>query len=293
MIVNAANLAGIYKSFSTIFNKAFTEAENQWSIVAMFSPSEGRSLDYKWLGNFPKLREWIGERVVKSLEGFHYELTNKPYEGTVAVDRDDIADDQIGVYSPMVSEMGRSAKVHPDEMIFSLLANGNSTTCFDGQKFFSTTHKVAGSNVSNWGAGSSNIWALLDCTRAIKPFIYQGRTGPQLIQMDDPRTSEHVFMKKEYLYGVDYRGSFGVGLWQLAYGSKQTLNATQYAAARKAMLSFKNDEGAPLGIKPSHLIVGPANEEAGREILLAERNDAGATNVWRNSAELIVVPWLD
>jgi phage major head subunit gpT-like protein len=43
---------------------------------------------------------------------------------------------------------------------------------------------------------------------------------------------------------------------------------------------------------PRLLIVPPALEAAGLEILNAERDAAGATNVWRGTAELLVVPWL-
>ena len=43
---------------------------------------------------------------------------------------------------------------------------------------------------------------------------------------------------------------------------------------------------------PTHLVVPPALREAGLAILNAERDAAGATNVWRGAATLLVVPWL-
>ncbi|MCE5243698.1 MAG: Mu-like prophage major head subunit gpT family protein, partial [Desulfobacteraceae bacterium] len=64
MIVNQSNLAGIYKSFNTLFNQAFDAAPSQWPLVAMEVPSTGRSVDYKWLGDFPMLREWVGDRLI-------------------------------------------------------------------------------------------------------------------------------------------------------------------------------------------------------------------------------------
>ena len=95
MIVNQATLQGIYKSFSTIFREAFDGAPTMWEQVAMRAPSAGRSVDYKWLGDFPMMKEWVGERAIKDLSGFSYEIVNKNYEATIEVDRDDIEDDQI------------------------------------------------------------------------------------------------------------------------------------------------------------------------------------------------------
>ena len=291
MIINQAALSGIYKTFSTIFNQALEIAKSQVDLVAMRVPSTGRSVDYKWLGTFPNMREWLGDRVIKDLSGFHYELLNKSYESTIEVDRDDIMDDQIGVYTPMIQGLAQAAKIHPDILAFALLAAGFNTKCFDGQYFFDTDHEVAGASVSNTGGGSGTGWYLMDLSRPIKPIILQMRKAPEFVAMDKP-DDENAFMRKKYRYGVDDRKNVGFGLWQLAYGSKQTLDATAYSAARAAMMSFTNDEGAPLGIMPTHLVVPPTLESAGRTVLEAEKNANGSSNVWYHTAQLVVVPWL-
>ncbi|NLT24762.1 MAG: hypothetical protein GXX82_17090 [Syntrophorhabdus sp.] len=291
MIINQAALSGIYKTFSTIFNQALEVAKSQVELVAMRVPSTGRSVDYKWLGTFPNMHEWLGDRVIKDLSGFHYELLNKAYESTIEVDRDDIMDDQIGVYTPMIQGLAQAAKIHPDILAFALLAAGFNTKCFDGQYFFDTDHEVAGASVSNTGGGSGTGWYLMDLSRPIKPIILQMRKAPEFVAMDKP-DDENAFMRKKYRYGVDDRKNVGYGLWQLAYGSMQTLDTTAYAAARAAMMSFTNDEGAPLGIMPTHLVVPPTLESAGRTVLEAEKNANGSSNVWYHTAELVVVPWL-
>lgn len=294
MIVNQANLAGIYKTFNTVFNNALDMVTNMWPLVAMETPSTGRSVDYKWLGEFPMMREWLGDRVIKDLSGYHYEITNKDYEATVEVDRNDIEDDQIGVYTPMIQGLANAAKVHPDILVFALLAAGFDTTCFDGQYFFDVDHPVNGASVSNYGGGSGAAWYLLDLSRPIKPLILQIRKRPQFVAMDRP-DDENVFMRKKFRYGVDDRKNVGFGLWQLAYGSKQTLDTTYYPAARTAMMSLKRDDGdgnTPLGIMPTHLIVGASNEAAGKALVEAQFTTAGASNVWYNSAKLVVCPWL-
>jgi phage major head subunit gpT-like protein len=292
MIVNQAALAGIYKSFSTIFNEAFDQAPSQWPLVAMEAPSAGRSVDYKWLGDFPTMSEWLGDRAIKDLSGFHYEITNKDYEATVEVDRNDIEDDQIGVYSPLIRQIGISAKSHPDILVWGLLAAGWATKCFDDQYFFSDAHPVGNGTADNNGGGSGTPWYLMDLSKGIKPIILQIRKRPEFVAMDRP-DDENVFMRKKFRYGVDDRKNVGYGLWQLCYGSKQTLDATYYAAARAAMMAYTKDDGVTkLGIVPTHLIHGPTGEAAARALIDNEFNAAGASNPWYKSVERVLVPWL-
>lgn len=291
MLVNSAALASIYRSFKVAFNKAFDESDIYWKDVATKVPSTTKQNDYAWIGKFPRLKEWVGERNVKQLAAHGYSIKNKSFESTVAVDRDDIEDDDYGIYKPMVSEMGKSAKEHPDLLIFKLLKEGFERQCYDGQYFFDTDHKVNGESISNTGGGTGTPWFLLDVTHALKPLIFQERKKPEFVaktKVDD----DHVFMNKEYLYGVDYRGNVGYGFWQMAYGSKQDLTPDNYEAARSAMMEFKDEDGTPLNIKPTLLVVPPSLEGAAKEILESDRDANGATNKWKGTAEVLVVPYL-
>jgi phage major head subunit gpT-like protein len=114
----------------------------------------------------------------------------------------------------------------------------------------------------------------------------------------DRQDDEHAFMRKKLRYGVDYRGAAAFGLWQLAYASKETLNSTNYASARTAMMSVQNADGRPLGLKPNLLLVPPSLEAEAREILQAQfiigdpTSGGAKTNVWQGTADLLVVPEL-
>ena len=141
MIVNSAALQSIFKGFKVLFNAAFADAKPLYEKVATVVPSSTKIEEYGWLGTFPRLREWIGERVINSLAAHGFTIKNKSFEATIEVDRDDIEDDSYGVYTPMVQELGRSAATHPDEIVFALLPAGFATPCYDGQYFFDTDHK--------------------------------------------------------------------------------------------------------------------------------------------------------
>ena len=285
----------MYIALNTIFNAAFEGSPSFHEQIAMVVPSNSRVNDYKFMLQFPMLQEWIGDRQIRSLAASNFQIVNRDYEATVEVDRNDIEDDQLGVYNPIVAELGRAAKQHPDFLMAKLLSEGFATACYDGKAFFATDHPVGSGIQSNYGGGSGTAWYLLDTTRAIRALIFQRRSMPQLVRQDRP-DDENYFMRKKFRYGVDYRGAAGYGLWQMAYGSKDTLNPTNYAAARAAMMGFSNEEGTPLGIRPNLLVVPPALESQGKEILMADllgiTGEGSKTNIWKGTAELLVVPWL-
>lgn len=294
MIVNRANLNDLFVGFNAAFREGFGRAQSDHAAVAMSVPSSSAEEHYAWLGQVPKLREWLGERQVEQMASHDYRIKNKKYEVTVAVKRDEIDDDRYGVYAPMMSEMGYGAATHPDELVFNLLKNGFSTPCYDGQFFFDADHPVGRQNkvsVSNSGGGAGAPWILMDTSRMLKPIIWQTRRPYDfraLNKLDD----DHVFKTDEFLYGTDARVNVGFGLWQLAFGSKQTLDASAFNAAYAALQNFASDEGRPLGIRPTLLVVTPANRAAALEIVKAERNAAGATNINQNAVNILVTPWL-
>jgi phage major head subunit gpT-like protein len=290
MIINGSNLKLLQQGFNTLFNNAFTEAQSDFDKIAMIVNSTGSAENYGWMGKTTQFREWLGDRVIQNLSSSDFSIKNRSFEDTVGVDRDDIEDDRYGVYSPLFQQLGQDAKVHPDTLIFDLLKNGFTNTCFDGQYFFDTDHPVGTGTTSNHGGGSSTPWFLLDVSKAIRPFIFQKRRDYQFVAMDQAN-DEQVFNKKLYRYGSDARVNAGYGLWQMAYGSKQTLDVTNYAAARAAMSSVKSDAGKPLNIRPTLLVVPPSLEGAALQILNAEMV-GNNTNVYRGTAGLLVTPWL-
>lgn len=291
MLINRENLNAMYNGFKMDFAKAFAGVMPDWSKVATLVPSSAKTENYGWLSEFPRLREWVGDRQIKSIAASGYQITNRKFESSIGVPRDDIDDDTYGQFGVLFQEMGYAAATHPDELVFALLAAGFTTNCFDGQYFFDTDHPVAGGTVSNHGGGAGTPWFLLDTSRPLKPLIFQKRREYALKAMTDAN-DEAVFMRDEYRYGVDARGNVGFGFWQMAFGSKVTLDATGYAAARTAMQSFKSDEGRPLGIKPNLLVVPPSLEAAAFAVVQAEKLANGADNPHYNTAQVIVVPWL-
>ena len=295
MILNTANLASLFTGYKANFQSAFMQATPDWPTVATEVPSSTETNLYAWLGQFPRLREWLGDRIVKNISTSNYSVTNKQFEATVGVPIPKIKDDTYGVFAPLMSEMGYAAKLHPDEILFAMLLAGHTGLCYDGQGFFDTDHPVVVSGAvttsSNYDAtGGGNMWCLMDTKRPIKPLIYQNRE-PYNFQTFTQPGSEHVFKRNEYLYGVDARMAGAYGLWQLAYASLNTLNATNFDAAVTAMMSFKSDEDRPLGIRPNLLVVGPSNRAAARSLIETQFTSTGASNPNYKEVDVLVSPY--
>lgn len=296
-VINGALLSSMFQGFNVLYNKGLQSAPGLHRDLAMVVPSSGEKETYGWLGAVPGLREWIGDRVIHSIALQGYQITNRKFESTLGVPREKIEDDTYGIFGPLFEKMGADAAKHPNQLIFDLLAAGFATTCYDGQYFFDTDHPVGGvgdeavASVSNTGGGSGTPWFLLDCGQAIKPMVFQERV-PYTMTRLDREDDDNVFFRDEVLYGIRARCNAGYGLWQLAYASKQTLDSANYALARKAMQEMKADNGRPLNIQPTHLIVPPALEEAGLQLLNAATGASGASNVWHGTAKLVVSPHL-
>lgn len=299
-MITPALLQSLFTGFKKNFEDAKSEAPAQYTKIATVIKSTTKSNTYGWLGKFPNLRKWVGDRVIESMKAHGYQIVNEDFEATVGVDRNDIEDDELGIYAPMFAEMGRSAGIHPDELCFGLLGAGFTTPCYDGQYFFDTDHPVypkadgtgtpvMTANVVVDAGYQGEPWFLLDTSRALKPVIFQDRKSPQLIAMtkiDD----EAVFTRKEFRYGVDCRDAAGFGFWQLAFANKRALTPDNLWDSFSKMREFQADGGRKLGVKATMLVVPPSLEKQATQML--ERELSSSSNELKGKLELVVADYL-
>lgn len=296
MQINQQNLRAMFTGYRTAFQNAFAGIRPDFDPFTMPVPSVNGTEDYGWLGKSTAFREWIGDRVIQNLVLHDYSIKNKTFENTVGVNREAIEDDSYGLFTPLMGQLGQDSAEHPAELIYSLLSAGFTGKCYDGQNFFDTDHPVTDKlgkevSVSNFQGGSGTPWFLMDTTRIMKPMILQKRKNYNFVAMQS-ETDENVFMRKEYVYGVDARLNAGYGLWQLAQASRETLDATSFNELYADMMSMEGDRGKKLGIRPKLLVVPPSLRAQALEVVKAERNAAGATNINRDVVDVLVTPWL-
>jgi phage major head subunit gpT-like protein len=290
-------LIALSQGFNATFKQGFGSVTPTYSQVAMTIPSSSNAENYGWLKDLPGMREWVGQRVILNLESTAAQLVNKKWEHTIGVKRDDIEDDRLGIYTAILQQQGEIAARHPDDLVWSLLVTGFTVPGFDGQPFFDADHlgyDAKGKEVSwsNVQAGNGAPWFLADLSRNfMKPLIFQSRQAARFVHKTDPK-DDNVFLNDTFLYGVDARYVAGFGFHQLIVGSQSDLTPDNYQAARRSLMGQHRPDGSALPIRPTHLIIGGANEAKALKLLNAELIDGGDSNIWRGTATLLQSPYL-
>lgn len=151
MVLNRDTLNALSRSFRALVLEAREGYQPLWPRIAAEVPSETRANYYAWLESLPEVRRWVGERQVQNLAAQTYAIENERFEMTVAVARDDIEDDQIGLYTPLFRQLGIKAAEHDDKLIFNLLKEGFTAKAYDGKPFFANDHKIGKRTFSNRG----------------------------------------------------------------------------------------------------------------------------------------------
>ena len=166
LLVNQASLNSIFTGLKTIFNNALKATPGQWQATAMEVPSSSAGEDYAWLSRFPKFRKWIGDKVVKNIEAGKYYKANEDWETTIAVKRNDIEDDRLGLYNNQALGAGEAAGELNDIIVDDLKNNAFTQTGIDGQYFYDIDHPVKQPDGGVVSVSNTNTKALSAATQA-------------------------------------------------------------------------------------------------------------------------------
>ncbi len=294
MTITTDQLRNLSTGLSASYQKGLGAATPQYTKIATVLPSSASGEDYGFLGAWPAIAEWIGDRQLATLAEHGYTIMNKKFEASIKVAKDKVEDDLVGQYGLMAETIGQDTAMFPDKLSFSLLPQGFSSLCYDGQNFFDTDHPIAEVATSNVigdpDADTGEPWFLLDCSRPLKPIVFQNRRNFEFKALDD-MNSDHVVLNDEFIYATDGRCNAGFGFWQMAVGSKGPLTKATLNEARKLMRSFTNDNEVPLGSKGTVLVVGGDNEALAEDLLLKSET-ADGTNTLYKKFELVVSEYI-
>jgi len=140
MALDTAKATVTLRTLTKKFDNRVASATPFYPNVCTIVDSDGYDEAYGMLGNMPGIREWLGDRQFKELRAANFSIVNKHWESSLLIKKTDIADDRMGMYGPLMEQLGVEAAYHPDELFFTTLVNGASEACFDGQNFFDTDH---------------------------------------------------------------------------------------------------------------------------------------------------------
>ncbi len=140
MAHDTASEVAVMRGLTRKFTLAFNDTGVFYPSICTIAPSGGEDEQYGFLGTNTPVREWLGDRVFNRLRAAHFTIVNKHWEDSLEVKKTHIRDDRLGMYGPLMQNLGMQAARHPDELVLDTLVAGNSTACVDGQFFFDTDH---------------------------------------------------------------------------------------------------------------------------------------------------------
>ncbi len=104
-------------------------------------------------------------------------------------------------------------------LIVGPLEEANAKTLLNAEQIDGTTNVMRGAaKLVVLPDIQDHAWFLGDFSKSVRPFIMQVVKEGEFVAMDDAK-DENVFMRHEYLYGIDSIDNAGYSLWQLMYGS--------------------------------------------------------------------------
>lgn len=117
--------------------------------VSNYFNSDQASEDYAWIGMPPALREWVGSRQAKGFNDASLTIINKHYEATMDIKLKDLRRDKTGQIQARIAEFVQRGSSHFASLVSTLIANGETGVCYDGQYFFDTDHSEGDSGTQD------------------------------------------------------------------------------------------------------------------------------------------------
>ncbi len=230
-------------------------------------------------------------------------ITTDEWEDSYAVPLRDLNDTHGDMYRMRGEAMGNGVLTWKDQQVAALLASTGpafTVNSFDGKPYYSATHPMdlAGETISAYSnldsGGGGQYWYLFD-TRQMRPIILNWKTRPDLKSLGPD--SEHATTEHEVLWKLYCDAGFGLTLWHYSYASNQTLNETNFNAARQAMeavptYSLSDGASQVMGVMPTLLVVGRSNRLAAEKLVNSATINGGDPNPLYKATDLLVLSHL-
>jgi len=141
-MVTTAALDAITTGYSVKFRDGLSRITGSlpWQLFADEVTSDDATTVYPIKGHAARMREWVGERLLRQAQIYGYTLTNRKFEDTVRVKVTDIEDDKYGLYNSQMTDLGEAAARLPMDEIAAAILAGDATDCYDGEFYFDTDH---------------------------------------------------------------------------------------------------------------------------------------------------------
>jgi phage major head subunit gpT-like protein len=184
MLVNEGVLHAMFTALSAQFNNSLVSVPQNYLDTAMVIPSGAKGTDYGWLSRFPKMRLWVDDKHIKSLKLYDYYVKNQDFEVTIQVDRNDIEDDQLGIYTAQAQMAGVAAGELYGDIVNYLKNNGFTAKGIDGLPYYYASHALQSSNGETYTYSNLGTKALSAATFSALQLSY-GAARQSIMSLKD------------------------------------------------------------------------------------------------------------
>lgn len=164
-VLNADNARAAARNFRAIFfNELRNAADNWWRDLFTIVPSDSQEENFNWMIGNPSMREWIGDRLIKSVSQASFKITAKEWEATISVLRSQIIYDKLSQVRLYIQQLGQSFPFHYADLAVDLIVGGFTSLAYDNQFYFDSDHDAGDGTVYSNTATykfSANSWAAI------------------------------------------------------------------------------------------------------------------------------------
>jgi phage major head subunit gpT-like protein len=174
MDTNRGNMDALFTGYSQAFKNGLALGGVEFESLCTVVGSGTKITEFPFLQQLGGMREWLGPRQIKNISSKKLQVTARTFEDSVGMPVNDLDDDQLGLYTPLVTEMGMNAGNLWGELAFAALL-GNATW-LDGVAFFSAAGRAYdGKNaINNYGTSALTSATYATAYKAMMGYLGHG-----------------------------------------------------------------------------------------------------------------------
>lgn len=145
MDITPSNIDSLQVGFEVLYREGYESVTPWYKQLVEEKTSDTKKKRFALPSRLRSLRKWVGDRVVENLVRYTTDIETEKRELTVAVDVENVEDDQFDLYQPDMTALGVEVADFPNVLLVDFLRNGTSATlypAYDGLAFWSASHLV-------------------------------------------------------------------------------------------------------------------------------------------------------
>lgn len=154
--LDASKIEAAYVGFHKLFNNRIGKAASVHRRIATVVETDNIVDRQVWITGTPKMRRWVGDKVLHKLRAESHPIVTEPYEASLEVPKNDILNDRLGLWAPRINDLADGYDWALDDLAVGMLAAGVQGTAlgttYDGQNLIDTDH----TSLSGGGVAQSN-----------------------------------------------------------------------------------------------------------------------------------------